>query len=88
VPDKAQRVYHFHRNTVEALSEIIAAAGLNHTSEIEPCHFYIRLGGPATLSADRGGVWLEPGSLLDGSAPEPYRDYWGRADATSFRAAR
>ena len=88
VPDKAERVYHFHRNTVEALSEIIAAAGLNHTSEIEPCHFYIRLSGPATLSADRGGVWLEPGSLLDGSAPEEYRDYWATSDAKSFRAAQ
>jgi glutamate synthase domain-containing protein 2 len=88
VPNKAERVYQFHRNTVEALSEIIAAAGLNHPSEIDPCHFYIRLGGPKTLSADRGAVWLEPGSLLDGSAPEPYRNYWERADATSFRAAR
>ena len=88
VPDKADRVYQFHRNTVEALAEIIAAAGLNHPSEIDPCHFYIRLAGPTTVSADRGAVWLQPGSLLDGSAPEPYRDYWERADATSFRAAR
>jgi len=73
---------------VEALSEIIAAAGLNHPSEIDPCHFYIRLAGPTTVSADRGTVWLQPGSLLDGSAPEPYRDYWEIADATSFRATR
>ena len=86
VPDKAQRVYQFHRNTLEALSEIIAAAGLSHPSEIDPRHFYIRLAGPTTVSADRGAVWLQPGSLLDGSAPEPYRDYWERADANSFRA--
>jgi glutamate synthase domain-containing protein 2 len=86
VPQKAERVFQFHRNTVEALSEIIAAAGLKHPAEIEPRHFYIRLGGPATLAADRGAVWLAPGSLLDGSAPEDYMDYWTTADANSFRA--
>ncbi|GMQ95729.1 MAG: FMN-binding glutamate synthase family protein [Gammaproteobacteria bacterium] len=88
VPDKAQRVYQFHRNTVHALSEIVAAAGLEHPSEISPCHFYVRLGGSTTLSADRGGVWLQPGSLIDRSAPEPYRNYWESADASSFRATQ
>ena len=86
MPQKAERVYQFHRNTLEALSEIIAAAGLKHPSEIEPRHFYIRLDGPLTMAADRGAVWLELGSLLDGSAPEDYRDYWMKADANSFRA--
>ena len=41
VPQKAERVHQFHHNTVEALSEIIAAAGLNHPAEILPRHFYI-----------------------------------------------
>jgi glutamate synthase domain-containing protein 2 len=86
VPQKAERVYQFHRNTVEALSEIVAAAGLEHPSEIEPGHFYVRLGGPVAMAADRGAVWLAPGSLLDGSAPEDYSDYWARANADNFRA--
>ncbi|MDX2315490.1 MAG: FMN-binding glutamate synthase family protein [Gammaproteobacteria bacterium] len=86
VPEKAERVHQFHHNTMQALSEIIAAAGLNHPAEILPCHFYVRLGGPATVSADRGGIWLQPGSLLDGSAPEDYQDYWATANADSFRA--
>jgi glutamate synthase domain-containing protein 2 len=87
VPDKAERVYQFHRNTMEALSEIIAAAGLEHPSQVRPGYFYVRLAGNTPQAADRGAVWLRPGALLDGSAPEPYRDYWGRADANSFRAA-
>ncbi|HEY0912667.1 MAG TPA: FMN-binding glutamate synthase family protein, partial [Bradyrhizobium sp.] len=33
VPDKAQRVFNFHRSTLEALAEVIAAAGLDHPSE-------------------------------------------------------
>jgi glutamate synthase domain-containing protein 2 len=88
VADKAERVYHFHRNTVEALSEIIAAAGLEHPSEIEPRHFYVRLGGPVTMAADQGGVWLTPGSILEGSAPDDYLDYWAAADPASFHADR
>ena len=31
VPDKAERVHNFHRNTVHALAEMIAAMGLDHT---------------------------------------------------------
>ena len=33
VPDKAERVHNYHRNTVHALAEMIAAMGLDHTSE-------------------------------------------------------
>jgi glutamate synthase domain-containing protein 2 len=88
VPEKAERVYQFHRNTIEALSEIVAAAGLSHPSEIDPRHFYIRLGGNLPLSFDRGNLWLDPGALLDGSAPEHYMNYWAAADANSFRASR
>ena len=39
VPDKAQRVFNFHRSTIEALAEVIAAAGLDHPSELQPWHF-------------------------------------------------
>jgi glutamate synthase domain-containing protein 2 len=31
VPDKAERVFQFHQNTLKALKELLAAAGLNHT---------------------------------------------------------
>lgn len=36
--DKGERVYQFHKNTIHALREILAAAGLSHTSEIRPDH--------------------------------------------------
>ena len=38
VPDKATRVHNYHRNTVHALAEMIAAMGLDHTSELRPEH--------------------------------------------------
>ena len=86
VPQKAERVYQFHRNTLDALAEIVAAAGLKHPSEITPRDFYVRLGGPTPLPADHGALWLEPGSLLDGSAPPDYLSYWATARADNFRA--
>ena len=36
VTDKSERVHNYHRNTVHALAEMIAAMGLDHTSELEP----------------------------------------------------
>ena len=86
VTDKAERVYQFHKNTIEALSEIIGAAGLSHPAEIEHKHFYVRLRGLVPTSADKSTIWLAPGSLLDGSAPDDYQEYWAAADARSFAA--
>jgi glutamate synthase domain-containing protein 2 len=86
VTEKSERVYQFHRNTIEALTEIVAAAGLSHPSEIGPRHFYIRLGGDVPVSVDRAIEWLKPGSLLDGSAPLSFKEYWAAAKADSFRA--
>src|SRR5580704_18548567 len=34
VPDKAERVYNFHRLTLRALSEMLAAAGLEHPDQL------------------------------------------------------
>jgi glutamate synthase domain-containing protein 2 len=36
VPVKAGRVLNFHRNTLNALKELLAAAGLGHPSELGP----------------------------------------------------
>lgn len=38
VPDKADRVYNFHRNTLHALQELVQAAGLAHPSELRAHH--------------------------------------------------
>ena len=38
VPDKAQRVYNFHRNTLKALAEMLAAAGLAGIADSDELH--------------------------------------------------
>src|ERR1044072_5745463 len=44
VPDKAQRVHHFHKNTVHAVAEMVAAMGLDHPTELEADQGYGRGG--------------------------------------------
>jgi glutamate synthase domain-containing protein 2 len=39
VKDKAERVYYFHRNTVEAVRELLAATGKVHIDQVDPAIF-------------------------------------------------
>src|SRR5262249_602743 len=43
VPDKSERVFNFHQNTLNALKELLAAAGLSHPSELGPEHVIRRV---------------------------------------------
>jgi glutamate synthase domain-containing protein 2 len=43
VPDKASRVFHYHDNTLMALRELLAAAGLGDPSELGPEHIIRRV---------------------------------------------
>ncbi len=88
VPDKSDRVFHFHQNTLKALQEIVQAAGLKHPSDINDSHILRR--------ADDGQVRLlrnllphvVPGSLLDADKlvqqHNVYKYYWPTARAESF----
>ena len=43
VPDKTTRVFNFHQQTLEALKELVQAAGLHHPSEISAHHIVRRV---------------------------------------------
>ena len=68
VEDKAQRVFNFHRNTLRALSEMIAAAGLEHPSQVRPHHLVRRVGHSEVRLFSQLHVFLEPGELLEDNA--------------------
>ena len=76
VEDKAQRVFNFHRNTLRALSEMIAAAGLEHHAQIRPHHLVRRVGEAEVRLFSQLHVFLEPGELLGGRCG---RDFYGHA---------
>lgn len=86
VEDKARRVYNFHRNTLRALAELIAAAGLKHPSEIGPEHIMRRLSATEVKSYDSLFPLLRPGELLEGPPGHAlYRRFWPMARADSFQ---
>lgn len=87
VPDKAQRVYNYHRHTLKALGEMLAAAGLSHPSQLEARHLVRRVSASEIKLFSQMHVLLKPGELLDGSVQgEFYSRMWQMAQAESFDA--
>jgi glutamate synthase domain-containing protein 2 len=88
VPDKATRVHSFHRNTLKALAEMLAAAGLSHPEQIEAKHLVRRLSASEIKLYSQLHVFLKPGELLNGTVDgEFYQRMWHMARAESFTPA-
>lgn len=88
VEDKAERVYHFQRNTLKRLGELVGAAGLDHPSELRPHHLYHRRGPNAIQTMDRIHDFLDPNILIDDPDATPYAEWWAAASPDSFKALR
>jgi hypothetical protein len=87
VPDKAERVYHFHRNTLRALSELLAAAGLSHPDQLAPHHIARRVSSTEIRPYSEAHLFLAPGELVSGDCAHPfYRQSWDLASPDSFDA--
>ena len=88
VGDKAERVYHFHQNTLHALKELVQAAGVQHPNQIN-AHHIVRRTGDHTVDSLAHALLREipEGSLLkdtlDGM-PMVYQHHWPKASADSF----
>jgi glutamate synthase domain-containing protein 2 len=87
VRDKANRVFHFHKATIEALAELIAAAGLEHPDEIRPHHLLKRVAPDRVATYDQLYRFLTPGEILNGTDDARFRHVWPMARADSFAAA-
>jgi glutamate synthase domain-containing protein 2 len=84
VSDKSERVASFHRQTVCALGELVAAAGLDHPRELTPYHFMHRAAPDRAVTFAEIYSFLKPGELLAGGGTARYRDAWNVARADSF----
>ena len=84
VPDKAQRVTQFHRQTLHALSEMTAAAGLAHPKDFTLDHFYRRVSHTQTVRLAEIYPRLEEGSLLDSPQSTPFAEHWQKASPRRF----
>ncbi|WP_409264210.1 FMN-binding glutamate synthase family protein [Pseudomonas sp. KCJK9000] len=85
VPDKAQRVLNFHHNTLRALAEMLAAAGLEHPAQLEAKHLVRRVSATEIKLFSQMHVFLKPGELLTGEVDgQFYSRMWQLARADSF----
>ncbi|HKK56191.1 FMN-binding glutamate synthase family protein [Marinobacter sp.] len=85
VEDKSQRVYNFHKNTLDALKNLLAASGLKHPSELGPEHILSRTSKTEIHSYLELFPYLEPGDLLKGETGiRVYDKYWPDARSESF----
>ena len=102
VLDKAERVTNFHRNTMKALSELIAASGLTHPNQLRSHHLVKRVSENEIRLASTLFPTLAPGSLLKiadcydsqsaaehvgDNQPAVFKMFWSRARAESFHAS-
>jgi hypothetical protein len=88
VPDKAPRVHQFHAATLEALNELVAAAGLSHPSELRAEHFSRRVSSSQVKSFAELYPALAPGALLRGTDDARFAEAWALADPHSFAPRR
>jgi glutamate synthase domain-containing protein 2 len=86
VPTKAERVEHFHRNTLLALKELVQAAGLHDPSELTAAHIVRRHSEQGVKLLANLLPFVKRGSLLAGELPhEVFRVYWPMASASGFK---
>ncbi|MDH4059221.1 MAG: FMN-binding glutamate synthase family protein [Aquincola sp.] len=93
VPTKAERVWRFHEYTLDALKELVQAAGVQHPCEITARHIVRRVSDQDVKLLANLLPFLKPGELLAamrGDVDWPhnvYRLYWPRAQSGSWQYA-
>jgi glutamate synthase domain-containing protein 2 len=86
VGNKSERTYNFHRHTMETLSEIVAAAGLDHADQLQARHICMRINRTTVQSYDEAFHFVEPGALLNDGDHPLLKRYWRMASADTFAA--
>jgi hypothetical protein len=85
VPDKAERVFRYHQNTLRALKDLVQAAGLHHPGEITAAHIVHRQSEHGVRLLSNLLPFVQPGELLAGEMPhQVFRHYWPMARSDSF----
>ncbi len=84
VADKAERVYHYHAATLRATAELLSAAALKSTEEIQRGHIYRRMADYSIKSL--ADIYPRPAhrAYLEGNVPEALSSDFSSANAISF----
>jgi len=69
VANKVHRVANYHRETIKSVAEIMAAAGLLNTKELNRSHTYRRISQTGMKSYEEIYPSLTAGCFLTGAVP-------------------
>ena len=87
VPDKSERVFQFHQNTLKGLKELLGAAGLRGPEELGPEHVIRRVSSTDVRSLASLYHWARPKELLTGIPEHPvFKIFWKASRPDSFDA--
>ena len=87
VTDKSERVYHYHKNTVESFVELMAAGGIADPDQINRSHVYRRVAMNRHERYNNIYPYISTGCLLDNSnVPDDWRYDMSLADEKAFMA--
>jgi glutamate synthase domain-containing protein 2 len=87
VPEKAERVARFQRQTLHGLRELVVAMGLDNPWQITPAHISERLDSARAAPVNEIYGFLEDGALLNDPGATQYARAWQAARADSFARA-
>ncbi|MFT7524932.1 MAG: glutamate synthase domain-containing protein 2 [Arenicella sp.] len=81
---QVERVARFHKQTLAALSSIVASTGLAHPSELQPFHLIQRTGATEAKMICRVYDFLPENSLLDSPKDTYFSEWWQAVSTDSF----
>lgn len=84
VADKKQRVANFHGETVKAFRELLAATGLQHSTQINRAHIHRNESPTIVARYDESYPYLRPGCLLQAPYPAGWERHMAEASAQTF----
>ena len=85
VPDKSERVFRFHENTLKALAEMTGAAGLASPGDFLPHHLLMRESDRNMVTGEDVYPYLPEGFLLrEDEDDHGYLMRWHRSRSSSF----
>lgn len=95
IDDKKYRVANYHKNTVKAFVELMAAAGLRSMDDITRSHVYRRVSLTAMYTFEEIFPSVREGCFLEGDIPEKYKrdflmadeNHWGIHSVGSWSEA-
>ena len=87
VPSKAERVHEFHKSTLHALSELLAAAGLTHPISCARTHHSPHQLNRGHVAGDALQIPQARFTAAEASGHQVFEYYWKRARAESFALA-